>query len=113
MSKITIPEPINKEITFRWFVEYVVDNSPVFKTSSAIAKSTSVLNSDLDTVGSVNDLPEPFHKLIIKALSDDENPLQLPQLQASRLDESGNPVGDPILLPLRIFSKFINALIES
>jgi hypothetical protein len=54
-----IPKPISKDLTFRWFVEYIIDNSPLFKTASAIAKVGLILAADLDTVDNETDVPEP------------------------------------------------------
>ena len=112
MSKITVPEPLSPEITLRWFVEYIVDNSPLFKTASAVAKAGLLFTADLDTVGGTPELNEAAHKLLRAALTSEEQALEMPTLYGHSLDEGGKPIGEPMKLSPRLFGRFIAALLS-
>jgi hypothetical protein len=104
---IRIPEPIssNTALTFRWFVEYIIDNSPKFTTTSAIAKAANILNADLDTPG-LCELPADGLKLIREALLSEDPPLALPELVLQ------TPEGQQQQkVPARIYHTYINALL--
>lgn len=109
MTTIVVPSPIGEGLNFRWFTEYVIDNSPLFKTASAVAKAGMVLAADLDTVDGRPGIGDSAVKLIRDALSSDESPLPLPEVMASRTDESGANVGEPFSVPLRVYTRFISA----
>ncbi len=109
MAKVQIPNTIGGSLSFRWFVEYVVDNSPLFKTASSIAKVASVLAGDLDSVGLVIDINEPAHKLLREALTSEENPMDLPVLNGTRTDEDGKVT--EFILPPRLLMQFVSCLL--
>lgn len=98
---IRIPPPINPDINFRLFVEYIVDHSVQFRTASGLAKAALLLGADLDTVDAVVEPPAPALKLIREALADEENPVPLPPLM---FKDTGKPV------PNRIWRPYIVAL---
>lgn len=102
---IQIPNTaISPTLTFRWFCEYIVDNSPKFQTASAIAKAAALLNADLDTPG-VREVPEAGLKLVREALLSEDPPFQLPELSLTP------EVGAPQKLSPRLFSGYVNALL--
>lgn len=105
---IKVPEPLGPGVTFRWFVEHVVDNSPLFETSSAIAKASMLLAVDLDTVGASVEVNESALKLAREALTSEEHPLPLPQLMIAKDDAPD----EQIKVPPRVYSRFIDALLE-
>lgn len=110
MTRIQVPQPISESLTFRWFVEYIIDNSPLFKVASAIAKASLVLGADLDTAGGYPEIPESALKLVRDALSSDEQPLQLPVITGHKLDEDGKSTGESFTIPPRVLAGFIAAL---
>lgn len=101
---IKIPQPISPEFTFRWFVEFVIDHSPLFRTTSAMAKAGLILGADLDTVGGTPEIPEPALKLLRAAVTDEEHPLPLPDLMVTETQQPVSP---------RVWSPFINAISET
>lgn len=104
---IQVPEQLGPGITFRWFVEYVVDNSPLFRSSSAIAKASLLLAEDLDTVGKELSPNESALKHLREAVLSEEHPLPLPELIVSKADD---PNSEPVKLPPRIYTRFISAI---
>ena len=104
-SILTIPPPLSPALSFRWFVEHVIDNSPHFSTASAIAKASLLLAVDLDTPGEC-DVNEPALALLRLALTDEAQPVQLPALEATGED------GTKRRVPLRAFGPYIAALLE-
>jgi len=107
---IRVPEQLGPGIDLRWFTEHVIDNSPLFKTASAIAKASLVLAADLDTVGADVEVNPGGLKLVREALTSEEQPLSLPELVASKTDEEGKPIGEPVKIPPRVYARFIDAL---
>jgi len=107
---IRVPAPLGPGIDLRWFVEYAIDNSPLFRSASAIAKASQILALDLDTVDATVDVPAAPLKLLRDALSSEENPLPLPDLTANQTDSDGKPIGDPVKIPHRVYARFIDAI---
>jgi hypothetical protein len=99
---IRIPEPINDMLSFRWFCEFIVDNSASFRTASAIAKASLILGAGLDAVGCLVAIPESGLKLLRAALTDDEQPLQLPTLTNTETQQPISP---------RIWARFVDAIL--
>jgi hypothetical protein len=103
---IRIPYAVSESLPFRWFVEFVIDNSPLFRTTSAIAKAATILNADLDTPGKLVDLNSKALELLRSALTSEEYPLETPLLEV--LQEGGAPAK----VPPRILSGYITAILE-
>lgn len=99
---IRIPEPINEALTFRWFVEFTIDNGLKFRTASGLAKASLILGVDLDTVGSYVEVPKPGLKLLRETLEDEESPLPLPPLENSETKQPISP---------RIWQRYLDALL--
>lgn len=102
---IQVPNSISENLSFRWFVEYVIDNSPKFATSSAIAKASLLLSADLDTPGP-RAVDEHALKTLRQAITDEETPLPLPSLEKS---VEG---GAPIKCSPRIFATYIESILH-
>lgn len=109
MTSILVPEPLGPDVNMRWFTEYLIDNSPLFKSTSAVAKASLILAADLDTVGAKPEINESGLKLIRDALSSETQPFDLPELMATRTDAEGKQVGDPVRIPPRVYTRFIDA----
>ena len=77
-------------------------SSGLSPTASAIAKASLLLGADLDSVGSLVDVPASALKLLRDALDDEEQPLQLPPLVHTETQAPISP---------RIWSQFISALL--
>ncbi len=102
---IRIPNTlISPDLNFRWFCEFIVDNSPKFQTASAVAKVGAFLNVDLNTPG-VREVPAEGLKLIREALLSEDPPFALPELS---LNSEG---GTPQKITPRVYSTYINALL--
>lgn len=105
---IKIPEEIGPGLNFRWFVEHVIDNSPLCRSTSAVAKASLFLSADLDTVGANVEINKAALELVRKAVNSEDQPVELPSLKASVTDPDGNT--SEVNVPARVYLKFINAL---
>lgn len=99
---IRIPESISATLTFRWFVEFVVDNGPKFRVTSGLAKAAHILCVDLDTVGKLVEVPGSALKLLRETLEDEQNPLPLPPLVNSETQQPISP---------RVWQSYLTALL--
>jgi hypothetical protein len=103
---IRVPPAVSDTLPFRWFVEYVIDNSPLFRTTSAIAKAATLLNEDLDTPGKLIDPSSKALELLRSALTSEEQPLEAPLLEVVQSEGSAAKV------PPRILSSYITAILQ-
>jgi hypothetical protein len=108
-TKIVVPEALHPDLTFRWFLEYIVDNSPMFSRASALAKVLPLLQGNLDP--GEREVDEKVWTLIREAISSDESPLQMPQLSFQAKDTDGNPMGDAVPVPGRAFAPYVKAIL--
>lgn len=99
---IRIPEPINETLTFRWFVEFCIDNGPKFRVTSGLAKASLILGVDLDTVGAFVEVPASALKLLRETLEDEESPLRLPPLVDAETQQPISP---------RVWQRYLSALL--
>jgi hypothetical protein len=107
---IQVPASIADSLTVRWFVEYVIDNSPKFQTASAIAKAALLLGADLDTPGR-RDVDAKALELLRAALLDEETPLVLPTLMGTPKAPDGT-LGEPQPVTPRVFAGYLSALLN-
>jgi len=101
---IQVPQPISTTLNFRWFVEYIIDNSQKFNTASAVAKASLLLGADLDTPGP-RVLDANALTLLRQALTDEENPLKLPALEMDM-------EGEKVKCSPRIFTNYIESILH-
>lgn len=109
---VRIPAPVGGGFTFRRFVEHVADHSPLFRTTSALAKFVQILEAfdALETGAAYLRLPRPGYELLLAAvLADDQNAVPL-AFEVSVRDADGNEHTVPV--PVRVFSGFLASIQE-
>lgn len=108
-TTLVIPAPIHKELTFRWFVEYVIDNSDKFHTASALTKAVQLLGADLKP--GKRKVDTAALDLLRSVLTDEAKPFTFPALQVSAKGPDGQPTGEPQSLSPRIWVPYLKALL--